>query len=205
MSWVLAAIYERFMHATEAACLGAWRAELLAPLAGEVLEVGAGTGANLAHYPPSVTRLVLAEPDRHMRARLARKLGVADAARVELSDAAVERLPFAAARFDAVVSTLVLCSVADLAAALDEIRRVLKPGGKLIFIEHVAAAPDSGRWRWQRSVEPLWRRVMGNCHLTRRTEEAIGAAGFTVETARRESMRKAMPVVRPTVRGVARS
>ncbi len=200
MTFFLAAIYDRFMAKTERAALGEWRHALLAPLAGEVLEVGAGTGANLPHYPPAVTRLVLAEPDRHMRRRLvarARERGA------EVVDAPCEKLPFADASFDAVVSTLVLCSVASLEDALAEMRRVLRPGGKLVFMEHVAAWDRPDRLKWQRRLEPFWKRLAGNCHLTRTTAEAIERAGFTLGEVKRESVRKALPWVRPSVRGVA--
>jgi ubiquinone/menaquinone biosynthesis C-methylase UbiE len=199
MSRLLAAVYDRLMQATEDACLKAWRAELIAPLSGAVLEVGAGTGANLAHYTAAIARLVLAEPDPAMRRRLAKRAGD----RAEVIDAGAEKLPFDDATFDAVVCTLVLCSVRDPTAALTEMGRVLKRDGRLVFIEHVAAADNSRRLRWQRLLEPLWKRLMGNCHLTRRTEEAIRAAGFAVQSLRRESLRKAMPMVRPSIRGTA--
>jgi len=106
--------------------------------------------------------------------------------------------------FDAVVSTLVLCSVRDVHGALREIFRVLRPGGRLLFVEHVAAHPDSRRFAWQRRLEPLWKRVAGNCHLTRDTEGALRRAGFQLEGIERESMRKAMPFIRRCIRGVAR-
>jgi ubiquinone/menaquinone biosynthesis C-methylase UbiE len=203
MSRVMSAIYDRFMSSSERACLESWRAELLSDLDGDVLEIGAGTGANVALYPPSVTRLVLSEPDAHMRAKLEAKLGGARVTNVEVSAASADALPFADGTFDAVVCTLVLCSVADPPAALAEMRRVLRPGGRLVFIEHVAADERSGRYRWQRWVEPVWKRLMGNCHVTRRTEESIRAAGFELREVRRESLRKAIPIARPSVRGVA--
>ncbi len=203
MSWFLASIYDRFMRRSEDGGLGAWRAELLGALEGSVLEVGAGTGANLPHYPAGLARLVLAEPDRHMRRLLLRRVAGQDRP-VEVIDAPVERLPFPGATFDAVVVTLVLCSVARLDTALREIRRVLKPGGRLVFMEHVAATDRPRRLAWQRLLEPFWLRISGNCHLTRRTDEAIRAAGFELERLTRESMRKALPWVRPSVRGVAR-
>lgn len=199
MSRLLAAVYDRLLKASEDACLADWRAELLAPLSGTVLEVGAGTGANLAHYPPAVSRLVLAEPDPSMRRRLARRAGN----RAEVIDAAAEKLPFDDGTFDVVVGTLVLCSVRAPDLALAEIRRVLKPHGRLVFIEHVAAEDNSGRLRWQRRLEPIWKRLMGNCHVTRRTEEAIRAAGFELKDVKRESLRKTIPIARPSVRGVA--
>ena len=101
MSWLTAAFYDRFMRVSEEACLGAWRAELLGGLSGEVLEVGAGTGATLALYPKSVTRLVACEPDSHMRRRLQAKVDSSGARKVEVCDAGLGSLPFAAASFDA--------------------------------------------------------------------------------------------------------
>src|SRR5262245_50620824 len=117
VSWFLAQIYDRFMRRSEEEGLAAWREELLRPLEGSVLEIGAGTGANLRFYPTRVRRLVLAEPDRHMRTILERC--VRESGRtVELVDAPGERLPFADATFDFVVSTLVLCSVKSLETTL---------------------------------------------------------------------------------------
>ena len=202
MSWLLAALYDPFMRRTEEA-LGPWRAELLAPLRGRVLELGAGTGVNLAHYPAGLERLVLSEPDPHFRRRLRRRLAEAARADGEVIAAPAERLPCADASFDAVVSTLVLCSVPDLHSALAEVRRVLRPGGALVFLEHVAAEDRPRRLGWQRRLEPLWRRLAGNCHLTRRTAQAIEAAGFELQSCTRESLRRALPFVRPSVRGWA--
>jgi len=203
MSWLMATVYDRFMRVSEEACLARWRGELLRDLSGEVLEVGAGTGVTLAHYPKTLARLVLCEPDPHMRRKLADKLAAA-LMKAELSDAAAEKLPFADASFDAVVSSLVLCSARDQGAALAEITRVLKPGGRLLFLEHVAADGKPERLKWQRRIEPVWKHLMGNCHLTRRTEAAIAAAGLRIERIERESIRKALPIVRPSIRGVAR-
>lgn len=204
MSWLMAAVYDGFMKKSEEACLAQWRAELLRDVSGSVLEIGAGTGATLTLYPKNVTLLVMAEPDAHMRRKLAQKIAAAGEARVEISDASIERLPFPAETFHAVVSSLVLCSVPDQAAALAEIRRVLKPGGRLVFLEHVAADSNPARLKWQGRIEPVWKHLMGNCHLTRRTETALLAAGFELEAVKRESIRKALPIVRPSIRGVAR-
>lgn len=192
------------MRAAEAACLFEWRAELLRDVEGEVLEVGVGTGANLPHYPMAVKRLVLAEPDRHMRRRLHVRCGSSGFPEAEVSDASLHGLPMPDASFDAIVSTLVLCSASDLHVALAEVFRVLRPGGRFLFLEHVAADHNPTRLKWQRRVEPVWKRVAGNCHLTRRTEQAILAAGFQIERIKRESMRKAMPLARPSIRGAAR-
>ncbi len=203
MSWLFATAYDPFMRRTERACLADWRRELLAALpaiGARVLEIGAGTGANLAFYP-ALERLVLSDADPHMLARLGRRpeLGRAEVVRASAGD-----LPFDDGAFDAVVSTLVLCSVPDQAVTLGEIRRVLRPGGALVFLEHVAAEDAPSRLRWQRRIEPLWSRVAGGCHLTRDTRAAIERAGFAFEALTKESMRKALPIVRPTIRGVAR-
>ena len=204
MSWLMAAVYDRFMRGSEEACLAQWRAELLRDLSGAVLEVGAGTGVTLPHYPKSITRFVLSEPDAHMRRKLKRKVDAAALRNIEISDAALDSLPFKAGEFDAVVCSLVLCSVPDQPAALAEIARVLKPGGRLVFLEHIAADGRPERLKWQRRIEPVWKHLMGNCHLTRRTEAAIAAAGFRIERIQRESIRKALPIVRPSIRGIAR-
>lgn len=209
MSRLFAAIYDPFMKKSEASCLQEWRSELLGGLgpARAVLEVGAGTGANLAHYPSTIDRLVLTDPDPHMLDRLRRRLRVLPPEALppsrEVLVAEVDHLPFEDAAFDAVVSTLVLCSVPDQGQALREMHRVLKPGGVMVFLEHVAAQEGSSRLRWQQRVEPFWKRVSGNCHLTRVTREAIERAGFIVDEIIEESMRKALPIVRPTIRGRA--
>jgi ubiquinone/menaquinone biosynthesis C-methylase UbiE len=204
MSWLVARIYNRFMAESEQACLSSWRAQLLGELSGEVLEVGAGTGSNLEHYPADVARLVLSEPDPHMRRQLSNRIAERGRSGVVLSEGSLEELPLPDASFDAVVATLVLCSVPNPARALSEIHRVLKPGGSFAFLEHVAAENNPGRLVWQRRVEPFWRLVAGNCHTTRRTADHITQAGFELEWIERESVRKALPWVRPSIRGIAR-
>jgi ubiquinone/menaquinone biosynthesis C-methylase UbiE len=203
MSWLMSALYDRFMRQSEAACLERWRADLLHDLGGRVLEIGAGTGATLAHYPAAVTRLVLCEPDAHMRRKLQARCAGLHPGRAEIADCPAQALRWPEDTFDAVVSSLVLCSVPDQDAALAEIRRVLKPGGRLVFLEHVAAETNPPRLKWQKRIEPVWKHLMDNCHLTRRTEAAITAAGFRIERVQRESIRKAMPLVRPSIRGTA--
>jgi len=195
-------MYDRSLSGAEAECLGDWRRELLLGARGDVLEIGAGTGANIAHYPPSVRRLVLAEPNAGMRARLKRKLG--DRPEVTVIDATAEVIPLPDRAFDVVVSTMVLCSVDSPGRSLAEVWRVLRPGGCLLFLEHVAAEGRPDRLRWQRLLEPVWRCMAGNCHLTRHTLDVIAEMGFTLEDARRESIRKVHGVVRPSIRGVAR-
>jgi len=204
MSWLFATIYDPFMRGAEEACLAQWRTDLLAHAEGDVLEVGAGTGANLPLYPSGIRSLQLTEPDADMLTRLRRRMRVAPMRQVQAREAAVDALPFEEASFDTVVSTLVLCSVPDVSRALAEVRRVLRPGGRLLFLEHVAAEDRPARLVWQRRLEPIWTRISGNCHLTRRTGELIRQAGFAVEQETRESVRKALPIVRPSIRGVAR-
>jgi len=200
MSWWFAPFYDGFMKKSEDACVADWRRALLADLEGEVLDLGAGTGANVPYFPRSVTHVVAAEPDRAMAKRIrARKPGMP----LDVVDAVAERLPFADESFDAVVSTLVLCTVDDLDRSLAEIRRVLRPGGRFLFLEHVAS-DDPSRFRWQRALEPMWRVLAGGCHVTRRTLEAIERAGLTIEKVEHDSIRKAVPIVRPSIRGVAR-
>lgn len=206
MSRFVAALYDRFMAESEVACLAEWRRALLADLTGDVVEIGAGTGANLPHYPDGLRSLTLTEPDPHMRRRLALAVsqGVERPFTVEISDAAATALPVPDASRDAVVCTLVLCTVPDPRAVLREVVRVLRPGGRFVYLEHVAAWDNPARLRWQRALEPAWRVLADGCHLTRRTGEHIRDAGLVVDSERRESMRKALPWVRPSLRGVAR-
>lgn len=202
MGWLMATVYDRMMARTEEACLAEWRRGLLGSIAGEVLEIGAGTGVNLPHYSDAALRVQLCEPDPDMRSRLRKK--ARHDARMQVLEHGVEEMPFAEGAFDAVVSTLVLCSVPDPARALSEVHRVLKPGGAFAFLEHVAAEPGTARLRWQGRIEPLWLRLAGNCHITRTTERSIEDAGLRIESLERQSMRKALPWVRPTIRGIAR-
>ena len=168
----------------ERSCLRAWRSELLADVTGHVLELGAGTGHNLDCYPDSVQALTLTEPDPHMRRRLEKKL-----ARHELRDrctllgATAESLSTKAASFDAVVATLVLCSVDSVPVVLAEVRRVLRPGGRLLLIEHIAAPQGSARRHAQSFFEPVWKRLAGGCHLQRDPRVHLGNTGFIAEQA----------------------
>lgn len=203
MSFVTAFFYDRFMAKTEAACLQQWRQELLQQVSGEVLEIGAGTGANISLYPARVTRLLLTEPDKHMRRQLEEKLVDHDPDKLGVAGGTAENIATADESFDYVVTSLVCCSVTDLNASLREIKRVLRPGGSLVFLEHVAAADGTSRRRWQNRINPIWKTFMGNCHLNRETEQAIISEGFEIVQIERESMCKAPPIVRPTIRGIA--
>ncbi len=203
MPFLMALFYDRAIAKTEEACLRQWRQELLRQLHGDVLELGAGTGANIGFYPDEVTRLVLSEPDRHMRRQLANKLESLGQARASVAGGSAERIEADDESFDWVVSSLVCCSVSNLQASLGEVRRVLRPGGGFVFMEHVAAAAGTSRRKWQNRLNPLWKTFMGNCHLNRETEQAIVDAGLEIAQIERESMRKAPAIVRPTIRGIA--
>jgi len=201
MNWLVARLYDNFMHRTEVESLGEWRAALLAQVSGEVLEIGAGTGVNLAHYPEGLSRLTLVEPDRNMRRRLELKL-VASELNATVSSASADALEVEDGSLDFAISTLVLCSVPDPAGALTAMKRALKPGGRLVFLEHVAhAAPE--RLVWQRRIEPVWCQLANGCRLTRDTETLIAEAGFTITEITRGSMYPAPSFLRPTIRGVA--
>lgn len=197
-------VYDLVLDQMEEYGLRDWRRELIQDLEGRVIEVGAGTGLNLEHYSDAVEHLVLVEPDHQMRPRLEERLSICRARHVEVFPEGLEALDEAAGSFDAVVSTLVMCTVPDPVGALARIRELLSPEGALVFIEHVAAEPGTSRLRWQHRLEPFWKRVAGNCHVTRHTEETILAAGFDFEWCTRQSMRKALPIIRPSIRGVAR-
>ena len=203
MTFLTAYFYDRFMARAEEACLREWRRELLKHTYGEVLEIGAGTGASIEHYPDDITKLVLTEPDKHMRRILELNASHHGTDKIHVADGAAENIYADDEAFNCVVASLVCCSVSDLTTTLEEIKRVLKPGGIFVFLEHVAAAEGTSRRRWQNRINPIWKSVMGNCHLNRDTEKAIISAGFKIKEIEKESMRKALPIVRPTIRGTA--
>ena len=156
------------------------RAKVVPRAEGRVLELGIGMGLNLAFYDPDrVSAVIGVDPAAALRtAAMAAPRDPRLSVRVEDGDA--EALPFEAASFDSVVCTFTLCSVCTPAIALAEARRVLKPSGRLLFCEH-GLAPDSGVAKWQRRIEPVWKRIAGGCHLTRPIGGAIEAAGFRVD------------------------
>lgn len=202
---LFARFYARVLARNEPAELRAFRDELLAGLSGRVVEVGAGSGANFPHYPPEVSEVVAVEPESYLREQ-----AVAAAAKapvpVTVLDGVADALPLADASCDAAVACLVLCTVPDQASALAELRRVLKPGGELRFLEHVRG--DTPRMvRAQRFVDrTFWPRAFGGCHTARDTVAAIAAAGFALERhrdLRPRSLPSFLPVHPQTI-GVAR-
>jgi len=148
-------------------------------LHGQVVEIGFGTGLNAAYYPPEVTKVFAVEPSS-VCMRLAEPKVAACAVPVELAGLTGEHLDLPAEEFDGVLSTWTLCTIPDMTAALDETRRVLKPDGVFHFVEH-GHSPDERVARWQERLEPLNKRLLGGCHLTRSSPESIERAGFVVE------------------------
>ena len=198
---LFAAMYDRAFEATEEAGLRELRRAALAEASGRTIDLGAGTGANLGLYPNAVTELVLTEPDPHMLKQLRAKVGEKGVA-AEVTDASAENLPFAESSFDTAIFTLVLCTVPNPDRALAEVARVLKPGGKLLFLEHVRSK-DTGLARWQDRVEKPWRFLADGCHCNRDTVASIEASPLAVEQVESDRLPKAPPVVRPLVRGSA--
>lgn len=198
-----AAVYDRMLKSTEEAGLRGMRSDLLAKACGRTLELGAGTGLNLEHYPDAVDDLVMTEPDRHMarklRARVASESGTPAVTVVECG---AEALPFEDASFDSVVSTLVLCTVDQPERAIAEVARVLRPDGRLLFLEHVRSE-DPGLARWQDRLERPWGFIGAGCHPNRPTPAALADSALEVESMEAAEMPKAPPIVRPMITGVA--
>ena len=179
------------------------RTATLADARGEVLEIGFGTGLNLRHYPAGLTRLVTVDPLVGLDARVSARIAQAPFPVERHRHRAEAGLPFDAARFDRAVMTWTLCSIAEPERALAEIRRVLKPEGRLLFIEH-GLADDARLARWQRRVTPLWKRVSGGCHLDRAIDRLIESAGFRCEKLERFRHPHAPAIAAQLYRGVAR-
>lgn len=198
-----AAIYDITLAGAEKAELGRRRAEVVGQAEGKVLELGAGTGLNLEHYGPGVTELTLTEPFGPMAKRLRARV---DELRPGTSviETPAEQLPFGDDSFDTVVSTLVLCTVEDQPRALAEIRRVLKPGGKLLFLEHVRAN-SPGLAKWQDRLHGPWFVFGHGCHCNRDTLSGMRTAGFDVDDVIESEWAKMPPLVKPIIRGAASS
>jgi len=177
------------------------RTKLLATAEGSVLEIGAGTGFNMPYYPAAVSAITITDPLDGMLAR-ASKRAAKEGKEVVATQASAEELPFEDGSFDTVVGSLVLCSVGDQERALAEIRRVLRPGGRYLFLEHVRSE-DPARARSQDRWEGIWKTVCFGCHPNRDTLTQIGSA-FAVEEVERGETPGAVPkIVRPYVLGRA--
>jgi len=182
----MASLYDRFIlpRLLKCACstspIMRQRGKIVPQAAGRVLELGIGLGLNLGFYDPDkVASVTGVDPAVELRqAALAAPRDPRLA--VDIQDGSAEALPFEAQSFDCVVCTFTLCSIHTPAAALAEARRVLKPGGRLLFCEH-GLAPDAGVAKWQRRIEPVWKRIAGGCHLTRPVAASIAAAGFKLQ------------------------
>jgi ubiquinone/menaquinone biosynthesis C-methylase UbiE len=195
------AAYDRLSRGWEERHGEEFRGELLRRACGRVLEVGAGTGHNVPHYPAGVEELVLSDPSPASLARARRRLAQAGRRGICV-EAPAERLPFEDGRFDTVISTAVLCTVADPAAALAEIRRVLRPGGQLLFSEHVRS-DDPALAKWQDRLEGLWRLVAAGCHPNRDTLAAIEASGLEIVELERGELPRSPALVRALITGRA--
>ena len=198
-SWLFAAIYDPLLWWAERSGMSDRRQALLASAYGSVLELGAGTGLNLTHYPEGLDRLVLLEPERHMAKRLERRLKRLERP-AEIVRAPAEALPFDDDTFETVVSTLGLCTVEDPQHSLEEIRRVLRPKGSLLFLEHVRS-DDARLARWQDRLHGPWQAFAGGCNCNRTTLKLLGDGGFTVSVSDHANWRRMPPIVRPLISG----
>jgi ubiquinone/menaquinone biosynthesis C-methylase UbiE len=175
---VAARLYAREVGHIDTLGAAAHRRRVLDGVAGHVVEIGAGTGISFNDYlPGAVADLVAVEPEPYLRER-AELAATAALIPVSVIDATAERLPFGDATFDVAVAARVLCSVQDLATGLNELHRVLRPGGELRFYEHLAST-EPRLARWQRALDLVWPRIAGACHASRDTARAIADAGFT--------------------------
>jgi ubiquinone/menaquinone biosynthesis C-methylase UbiE len=197
---LFARCYARVGHLMDAE-IGDHRRRLLAGLTGRVLEIGAGTGLNFPYYPAAVTEVLAIEPEPYLRRQAlaaARQAPVP----IRIVDGTAEALPAPDGAVDAVVASLVLCTVTDLDQALAETRRVLRPGGRLRFYEHVRAT-DPRLARWQDRLQRPWGWLVGGCHPNRDTVATITAAGLRLVQLDRFDLQAMPPLARPHVLGVA--
>jgi SAM-dependent methyltransferase len=201
---LFARYFDRLSRAIEGD-LGPYRRDLLAGLTGRVLEVGAGNGINFAHYPPQVEEVIAIEPEPYLRAKA--EAAAADApVAVSVRDGVGARIDLPDDSVEAAVACLVLCSIPDQAAALSELRRVVRPGGELRFFEHVRA-DSAGKARVQSWLDRsgVWPRLFGGCHCSRDTVAAIAGAGFAIEDVRMITLKPGCSPSNPHAFGVARA
>jgi ubiquinone/menaquinone biosynthesis C-methylase UbiE len=197
---VAAALYDRILAPYEKSWFGDRRRHLLQKAGGTVLEIGGGTGVNLPCYS-GVERVVFTDPDRHMLRQATRKLDRAGVP-VCFSQAVAEALPFADNSFDTVVATLVFCTVESPRKSLEEIRRVMRPEGRMLLLEHIIG--EGARAKWQNRLTPVWSRIAIGCHLNRDTVTQVRKAGFEFESLERHEPQALPRLNRPAIVGVAR-
>jgi ubiquinone/menaquinone biosynthesis C-methylase UbiE len=199
---VFAAFFDRMSRSAEKRGLGDLRHEVLASATGFVVEIGAGTGLNFTHYPAGVTRVAATEPDPHMLRR-AREAARHATVPLRVERAAADELPFEDETVDTVVGTLVFCTIPNQARALAEIHRILKPGGRFLFLEHVRSE-DPGLAKWQDRIQPVWSWFGAGCRPNRDTPAAIERAGFELERLERFPFSPNVIVDKPHAKGIAR-
>jgi ubiquinone/menaquinone biosynthesis C-methylase UbiE len=184
--WLLPRLIDLAMRNPEAT---RYRKKAIPAARGRVLELGVGSGLNLPFYGAGVSELIALDPSAELLAMARRKrAGVP----VEFLASSAEQIPLETRSVDTVVSTWTLCSVPDALCALREARRVLKPGGLLVFVEH-GLSPDPGVQRWQRRLNPLWRRIAGGCNLDRRIDQLVRQAGFAMADLHNEYLKGPRP------------
>jgi ubiquinone/menaquinone biosynthesis C-methylase UbiE len=198
---VFAEFYDRMLAAAEKAGLADRRKELVSQARGDVLEIGAGTGLNLEYYGSDLASLTLTEPSEPMADRLRERADESDL-KAEVVIVGAEKLPFDDDTFDTVVSTLVLCTVDDPEASVAEIRRVLRPGGQLLFIEHVRNE-DHKSAVWQDRLEKPWKAVGNGCRCNRDTAQTITDTGLAIESLDHGKFSPAPPIIQPLIQGSA--
>jgi ubiquinone/menaquinone biosynthesis C-methylase UbiE len=199
---LLPALYDPLVSVGERAGMATLRSDLVSTAQGRVLELGAGTGLNVAHYPPAVEELVLSEPGPGMAERL-RARSHSSRCPTEVVLAGVEQLPFEDGRFDTAVCTFVLCTVPDPVSALRQARRVLREGGRLLFLEHVRAPTGSSLARWQDRMERPWRAFVGGCRCNQDTLALFDGLPFQLTRTEPAHWRGMPAIVRPVVLGEA--
>lgn len=201
-------VFARFFHRLSRVMereVGEHREELLAGLSGRVVEIGAGNGMNFRHYPTTVEEVVALEPEPYLRER-AEEAAREAPVRVSVRDGTAAPLPVQDASFDAAVASLVLCTVPDPPRALAELRRVLRPGGELRFMEHVRCdRPPKARLQQWLDRSGIWPRLAGGCHCARHTVGAIEGAGFAIERVRSFDLGPSWGITNPHVLGAARA
>jgi ubiquinone/menaquinone biosynthesis C-methylase UbiE len=198
---VFALVYDTAFVLAERRGFSGIRQDLASRARGRVLELGAGTGLNLRHYPENVSEVLLTEPDPYMAAKL-RKRAAASSLDKSVFESPAERIPLDDASVDTVVATLVLCTVKDPEQVLAEVARVLRPGGVFLFAEHVRSASLRAA-RWQDRLTRLWSWYACGCQCNRDTVSVLERAGFALQELRHDRLRWISPVVRPLVVGSA--